>query len=102
MTKSELIILCYLIIVLLFFFLIIDLYFLIPASIAQFFNFIAELVIPIGIHKIKDSKSKIEIHPVIAEAKIVPYKIEVFHIKSSCRILFALSTHQFILLYFFK
>ena len=32
-----------------FFFLIIDLYFLIPAAIAQIFNPIAELVIPIGI-----------------------------------------------------
>ena len=32
-----------------FFFLIIDLYFLIPAVIAQIFNPIAELVIPIGI-----------------------------------------------------
>ena len=31
-----------------FFFLIIDLYFLIPAFIAQIFNPIAELVIPIG------------------------------------------------------
>ena len=47
-----------------FFFLIIDLYFLIPAAIAQFFNPIAELVIPIGI-PIKEAKVEIEIHPVI-------------------------------------
>ena len=34
---------------LLFLFLIIDLYFLIPAAVAQIFNPMAELVIPIGI-----------------------------------------------------
>ena len=47
-----------------FFFLIFDLCLLIPAAIAQSFNPIAELVIPIGI-PIKEAKSKIEIHPVI-------------------------------------
>ena len=52
----------------LFFFLIIDLYFLIPAVIAQIFNPIAELVIPIEI-AIKDAKGKNEIYPVILEAK---------------------------------
>ena len=52
-----------------FFFLIIDLYFLIPAAIAQIFNPIAELVIPIGIPK-KEAKAEIEIHLVIAEVKI--------------------------------
>ena len=52
-----------------FFFLIIDLYFLIPAAIAQNFNPITELVIPIGI-PIKEEKAVIEIHPVIVEAKI--------------------------------
>ena len=52
-----------------FFLLIIDLYFLIPAVIAQIFNHIAELVIPIGIPS-KEAKSEIEIYPVIAEAKI--------------------------------
>ena len=51
-----------------FFFLIIDLYFLIPAVIAQIFNPIAELVIPIEI-AIKDAKGKNEIYPVILEAK---------------------------------
>ena len=50
-----------------FFLLIIDLYFLIPAAIAQIFNPITELVIPIGIPS-KEAKAEIEIHPVIAEA----------------------------------
>ena len=52
-----------------FFVLIIDLYFLIPAAIAQIFNLIAELVIPIGI-PIKEAKAENEINPVIVEAKI--------------------------------
>ena len=52
-----------------FFFLIIDLYFLIPAVIAQIFNPNAELVLPIGITS-KDAKAEIEIHPVIVKAKI--------------------------------
>ena len=43
-----------------FFFLIIDLYFLIPAAIAQIFNPIAELVISIGIPS-KEAKAEIEI-----------------------------------------
>ena len=43
-----------------FFFLIIDLYFLIPAGIAQIFNRIAEFVIPIEIPG-KDTKAEIEI-----------------------------------------
>ena len=51
------------------FFLIIDLYFLISAVIAQIFNPIAELVIPIGI-PIKEAKAEMETHPVIVEAKI--------------------------------
>ena len=46
---------------------IIDLYFIIP--IAKIFNPIAELVIPRGIPS-KESKSEIEIYPVIVEAKI--------------------------------
>ena len=45
-----------------FTFLIIDLYFLVPAV-------IAEIVISIGIPS-KETKAEIEIHPVIAEAKI--------------------------------
>ena len=41
-----------------FFFLIIDLYFLIPAVVAQIFNPIAELIIPVGI-PIKEGKAEI-------------------------------------------
>ena len=51
------------------FLLIIDLYFLIPAIIAQIFNHIAGLVISIRI-PIKEAKSEMEIYPVIVEAKI--------------------------------
>ena len=51
------------------FFLIIDLYFLIAAVIAEIFNPLVELVIPIGIPT-KEAKSEIEIHPVIVEPKI--------------------------------
>ena len=47
-----------------FFFLIIDLYFLIPAVIAQIFHKIAELVIPTGIPT-KEAKIETETHPVI-------------------------------------
>ena len=54
------------------FFLIIDLYFLIPAAIAQIFHPIAELVIPIGLSS-KEAKAEIQIHPVIAEAKTRKY-----------------------------
>ena len=57
-----------------FFLLIIDSYFLVPAAIAQFFNLFAVLLIPIGI-TIKEAKAKIEIHPVIVEAKIGKYSI---------------------------
>ena len=52
-----------------FFFLIIDLYFLIAAVIAQIFNPIAELAIPIGIPT-KKAKAEMETHPVIVEPKI--------------------------------
>ena len=51
-----------------FFFLIIDLYFLIPTVIAQIFNPIEELVIPVGIPT-KEAKAEIETHPVIVQAK---------------------------------
>ena len=50
-------------------FLIIDLYFLITAVIAQIFNSIAELVIPIGI-PMREAKAETEIHPEIVEPKI--------------------------------
>ena len=52
-----------------FFFLIIHLYSLIPAVIAQVFNPIADLVIPIGIPG-KEAKGEIEMHPLTAVAKI--------------------------------
>ena len=52
-----------------FFLLIIDLYFLIAAVIAQIFNQIAELVIPIGTPT-KEQKAEMETHPVIIEPKI--------------------------------
>ena len=46
-----------------FFFLIIDLYFLIPAVIAQIFHKIAELVIPTGIPT-KEANIEMETRPV--------------------------------------
>ena len=57
-----------------FFFLIIDLYFLISAVISQILNPIAELVIPIRVPS-KEAKAEVEIHPVIAEAKIEKFAI---------------------------
>ena len=50
-----------------FFFLIIDLYFLILATITQIFNPTAELGISIGI-PIKEVKEEIEIHPIFVGA----------------------------------
>ena len=50
-----------------FFFLFIDIYFLIPAVIAQIFNPIAEVTIPIGIPT-KEVKEEIETHPVTRKA----------------------------------
>ena len=47
-----------------FFFLIINLYMLIPAAIAQMFNHIVQLLIPIGIAT-KEAKAEMETHPVI-------------------------------------
>ena len=52
-----------------FFFLIINLYFLIPAFITQFFNPTAELVIPIGITT-KEGKAEMETYPVTVEINI--------------------------------
>ena len=52
------------------FFLFIDLYF----SIAQIFNPIEEIVIPIGIPS-KEAKAEIEIHPVIVEAIIIHFAL---------------------------
>ena len=56
------------------FFLIIDLYFLIPAVIAQIFNPIAELVIPTEVWT-KKAKAETETHPVIVEITISMYSI---------------------------
>ena len=52
-----------------FFFLTIDFDVLIPAVIAQIFNPIAEVAIPIQI-PIKEAKAEIEIHRVIVETNI--------------------------------
>ena len=52
-----------------FFLLIIDLYFLIPAAVAQIFNPIAEFAIPIRIPS-KEAKAEIDMHAVTEEAKI--------------------------------
>ena len=52
-----------------FFCLIFYLYFLIPPAIAQIFNPISEVVIPIGMLS-KEAKAKIQIHPGIVEDKI--------------------------------
>ena len=80
-----------------FFFLIIELCSLIPAEFAQIFNPIVELVITIGIPN-KKAKEKIEIHPVIAEAKIGKCSIQFRIIQP----FFMLSTREFIVLYFLK
>ena len=52
-----------------FFILIVDLYFLIAAVIAQIFNPIVELIIPLGIPT-KEAKAEIETHPVTVETRI--------------------------------
>ena len=78
-----------------FFFLIIDLYFLFAPVIAQIFNPIAEILIPIAIQS-KESNAEIETHPLIAKAKIK----KVFHVIYNYRNFFVLLTHQFILVYF--
>ena len=57
-----------------FFFLIIDLYFVILAVIAQNFNPVPEIIIPIGIPT-KEEKAQMETNPVIAEPKIRMFNI---------------------------
>ena len=52
-----------------FFFLITELYFSIHAGNLQYFNSIAELLVPIRI-PIKTTREEIEIHPVTTEAKL--------------------------------
>ena len=49
--------------------IIIDLIFLIPTVIPQFFNTIAELVLPIGIAT-KEAKAEMETHPVTVDINI--------------------------------
>ena len=66
-----------------FFCSIVDLYFLIPAAIAQILNPTARLVIPIEI-QIKEIKAKIESHPVIVEAKIGSNKYNLGLCKPFC------------------
>ena len=50
-------------------FIFIDLYFLILAIIAQVFNPVTELVIPIGIST-KEAEAEMETRPVVVKAKI--------------------------------
>ena len=57
-----------------FFFLIINLYFLIPAVIAQIFNRIMELITPIAIPT-KETKAEMETHLVTVEPKITKCSI---------------------------
>ena len=58
----------------LFFFLSIDLYFLIPAVIAQISDHTTELLIPIKIPT-KEVKAEMETHPVIVEITISKWSI---------------------------
>ena len=53
-----------------------DLCFLVPAVIAQTFNPITELVTPIGIPT-KETKTEMETHPVIAEAKVRKCSVDI-------------------------
>ena len=57
-----------------FLFLTIDFYLLIPEFIAQTFDPIVEIVIPIGI-TIKEAKAEMETHPVSVGAKIKRWSI---------------------------
>ena len=57
-----------------FLFLFLDYWLLILAAIAQIFNPIAELVVPIRTTN-KEAKEEIEIHPAIVEAKIRNYSM---------------------------
>ena len=52
-----------------FFFLILTYTFLIPAVIAQIFNLIAKLIIPIGMPS-KEAKVQIKIHPVTVKIEL--------------------------------
>ena len=61
-----------------FFFLVIDLYFLIPVVVAQIFNPIGELAIPVEM-PIKEEKAENQIDPVIVETKIRKCSINFTH-----------------------
>ena len=63
--------------------------------IAQIFNPIAEILIPIAIQS-KESNAEIETHPLIAKAKMK----KVFHVIYNYRNFFVVIIHQFILVYF--
>ena len=52
-----------------FFFLVIDLYFLVLAIIAQIFNLIVELFIPLEIST-KEAKAEMKIHTVTAKTEL--------------------------------
>ena len=70
---------------------LIDLYFLIPAVTTQNFNPISELAIPVVIPT-KETKEKMETHPVILEIKISKFAIQ-FNPHN----FFRLFSHRFIL-----
>ena len=84
------------------FFLIIDSYVLIPAAIAQTFNTISELVIPIGIPS-KEAKADIEIHLVTGEAMVRKFSMYFRVVQTILCLLFInsfWSTSIWFLLYF--
>ena len=78
-----------------FFFLIIVLHVLIAVVIAQIFNPVAELVIPIGIPT-KETKAEIETRPVIVEPKIesVQYNLELY--KPFCALYSSINLNLFL------
>ena len=67
-----------------FFFFIFDLYFLIPAVIAQIFNPFAERLIPLGI-RTKEVKAKMETHPVIVRWAVVLEFLEFLELIWNCK-----------------
>ena len=67
-----------------FFFFIFDLYFLIPAVIAQIFNPFAERLIPLGIPT-KEVKAKMETHPVIVRWAVVLEFLEFLELIWNCK-----------------
>ena len=57
-------------------FLVTDIFLFNPVIIAQMFNPMAELVIPIRIPTKEEEKEEMEIHPLIVEDKIRKYSVE--------------------------